>query len=104
MSALATLSDLERNAFYNLSYVNLIPDITPGTAAHNDAVALAIFQTNAVAAGDTAGLFPTMARLNHGCAGAFNAVYNWRENEGVVVVYALKLIKMGHVRLHALSK
>ena len=57
---------------------------------------LAIFETNAVAAGGSnVGLFPTMARLNHGCSGAFNSVYSWREREGVLVVHALKDIKKG---------
>jgi len=39
------------------------------------------FQTNAVAAGDGVGIFPTMARINHGCSSAFNAVYTWREKD-----------------------
>lgn len=56
---------------------------------------LAIFETNAVSAGSNVGLFPTMARLNHGCSGAFNSVYSWREREGVLVVHALKDIKKG---------
>jgi hypothetical protein len=62
-------------------------------------VALAIFQTNAVSAGEAIGLFPQMARLNHGCAGAFSAVYTWREREGVVVVHAIRYIKKGEVRV-----
>jgi hypothetical protein len=39
-----------------------------------------------------------MARLNHGCSGAFNSVYHWRDNEGVLVVHALKPIRKGQVR------
>jgi hypothetical protein len=62
---------------------------------------LAIFQTNAVAAGTNVGLFPTMARLNHGCSGAFNSVYSWREREGVLVVYALKDVNKGEELLTA---
>ncbi|KAH9969622.1 hypothetical protein BC827DRAFT_1161441, partial [Russula dissimulans] len=56
---------------------------------------MVIFRTNAVALGPNAGVFPMMARLNHGCSGAPNAVYSWREREGVLVVYALKDIKSG---------
>lgn len=67
---------------------------------HPDEVALAIFQTNAVAAGDGVGIFPRMARLNHGCSSAFNVVYTWREWEKALVVYALKNIRKGEVSYH----
>ncbi|KAL1736883.1 hypothetical protein EV714DRAFT_279392 [Schizophyllum commune] len=82
-----------RAAFFNLSYVGLPDDFDPASdaAAH----ALAIFQTNAVAAGDMVGIFPRMARLNHGCVRAFNSVYSWREREGALVVHALKPIAKG---------
>jgi len=60
-------------------------------------VALAIFQTNAVSAGDGVGIFPRMARLNHGCSRAFNSVYSYREKEGELVVHALKGIKKDEV-------
>jgi hypothetical protein len=36
-----------------------------------------------------------MARLNHGCSAAINAVYSWREDEQVLVVHALKPIPRG---------
>lgn len=65
-------------------------------------MALAIFQTNAVAAGADVGLFPRMARLNHGCSRAFNVVYSWRDQEGVLVVYALRTIKKGAVGILAI--
>lgn len=68
-----------------------------GTARYNEELALAIFQNNAVAAGETTGIFPRMARLNHGCSHAFNVVYSWRDNEGVLVVHALKPIQEGQV-------
>ena len=88
----------DRQAFWNLSYVNFPSNLSPGE--HPDEVALAIFQTNSVAAGDgVAGIFPLMARLNHGCSGAFNVVYTWREREGVLVVHALKYVKKGEVHL-----
>ncbi|KAI4519111.1 hypothetical protein K525DRAFT_226858, partial [Schizophyllum commune Loenen D] len=82
-----------RAAFFNLSYVGLPDDFDP--ASDPDAHALAIFQTNAVAAGDMVGIFPRMARLNHGCVRAFNSVYSWREREGALVVHALKPIAKG---------
>jgi len=91
---LAPLTPQQRAAFDNLSYVNynLNPDEHPG------GVALAKFETNAVAAGkDHVGIFPNMARLNHGCSSAFNVVYSWREQEQALVVYALKEVKKGQV-------
>ena len=84
-----------RAAFFNLSYVGLPDDFDP--TSDPNAHALAIFQTNAVAAGDMVGIFPRMARLNHGCVCAFNSVYSWREREGALVVHALKPIAKGEV-------
>lgn len=43
------------------------------------------------------GIFPRLARINHGCSSAFNVVYHWREHEGHVVVHALKDIPKGQV-------
>ena len=61
-------------------------------------MALAIFETNAIGADDDGtAIFPTTARLNHGCSAAFNAVYSWRPSEGALVVHALKDIKEGEV-------
>ncbi|KAJ7163272.1 hypothetical protein C8R46DRAFT_1177453 [Mycena filopes] len=82
-----------RDAFLNLSYVNFPKGVDPDT--HPEEVALAIFQTNAVAAGDGVGIFPHMARLNHGCSRAFNAVYSWRQREQQIFVYALRDIRRG---------
>lgn len=82
-----------REAFLNLSYVNFPEHLNPDN--HPDEVALAIFETNAVAAGNDVGIFPRMARLNHGCSSAFNVVYSWREREGGIVVHALKSIPKG---------
>jgi hypothetical protein len=90
--ALAKLTPAQSRALFSLSYVKAPP--SPSTAE----LALAIFETNAVAAGpNTVGLFPHMARLNHGCARSFNSVYSWREEEGVLVVHALKPIGEGEV-------
>ena len=87
---------VDRESYMNLSYVRLPKRVDPRTQPEE--VALAIFQTNAVAAGDSVGIFPRMARLNHGCAGSFNSVYSWREKEEVLVVHALKSIRQGQVR------
>ena len=98
LSTISSLSPSSRTSFYNLSYVHMPMHLTPTSPQHAEHLALAIFQTNAVATGpETTGLFPTMARLNHGCARAFNVVYSWREAEGVLVVHALKDIKEGEV-------
>jgi len=93
--SLAKLGRDEQEAFFNLSYVNLPQHLDPDE--HQDEVKLAIFQTNAVAAGDGVGIFPKMARINHGCSSAFNAVYTWREKEGTLYVHALKAIGRGEV-------
>ncbi|CAA7261438.1 unnamed protein product [Cyclocybe aegerita] len=82
-----------QQAFLNLSYVNFPQGLDPED--HPEEVALATFQTNAVSAGENVGLFPRMARINHGCSSAFNVVYNWREWEGQLVVHALKDIPKG---------
>ncbi|KAF8918868.1 hypothetical protein CPB85DRAFT_1279125, partial [Mucidula mucida] len=87
------LDDVGRAALYNLSYVKFPSHLVP--EEHPTEVGLAIIQTNAVAAGDGIGLFPRMARLNHGCSSAFNAVYSWRATEGDIVVHALKDIVKG---------
>ena len=98
LASLATLSPRQRASYYNLSYVNFPTGIPPDTDAFNEELALAIFQTNAVSAGSQGvGIFPRMARLNHGCSSAFNVIYTWRDGEGVLVVHALKPIKQGEV-------
>jgi SET domain len=89
------LSPDQNASFHDLSHVELPANLPP------EQVQLAIFQTNAVGAGSNVGLFPTMARLNHGCSGAFNSVYSWREREGVLVVHALKNINKGEELLTA---
>ncbi|KAJ3711715.1 hypothetical protein C8R42DRAFT_595407 [Lentinula raphanica] len=91
---LSLLTPYQYSQFYNLSYVNFPDDLDPETDRAE--LALAIIQTNAVAAGvGYIGVFPRMARLNHGCSSAFNVVYSWREKEKVLVVHALKDIKKG---------
>ncbi|EIW59597.1 uncharacterized protein TRAVEDRAFT_121744 [Trametes versicolor FP-101664 SS1] len=95
LAALAPLSPTQRASFYNLSYSHFPEGVQKGTARYNEELALAIFQNNAVSAGESTGIFPRMARLNHGCSHAFNVVYAWRDYEGVLVVHALKPIKEG---------
>ena len=51
------------------------------------------------AAGSDTGIFPIVARLNHGCSAAFNAVYSWRDKAGQLVVHAIKHIHAGEVHL-----
>jgi hypothetical protein len=85
----------EREAFLSLSYVNF-----PGhldAQVYPEEVALAIFKSNSVAAGENVGIFPRMARLNHGCSSAFNAVYSWRKKEEALFVFALRNISKGDV-------
>ena len=81
--------------------MNLPENLSPDSDEFSKELQLAIFETNSVAAGSSVGLFPTMARLNHGCSGAFNSVYSWREREAVLVVHALKDIKKGDELLTA---
>ncbi|KAH8114591.1 hypothetical protein DFH11DRAFT_1508453 [Phellopilus nigrolimitatus] len=94
---LSLLSPSKRNEFYSLSYVTPANDQVPASteSLSDDEVALAIFQTNAISAGENAGIFPWTARLNHGCSAAFNSVYSWRPGEGIIVVHALKSVKRG---------
>ena len=94
-SRLQALSAEDQILFLNLSYVHLPENI--GKERLPGEIALAIFQTNAVAAGSDVGIFPTMARINHGCASAFNVVYHWREEEKCLVVHALKNVRKGEV-------
>ena len=101
-SAISKLNPEQLSNFYNLSYIEPPGGFDP-EEERAPQVALAIFQTNAVSAGEAVGLFPQMARLNHGCAGAFSAVYTWREHEGVVVVHAIKSIRKGEVCAFAVS-
>ncbi|KAF8895296.1 hypothetical protein BD779DRAFT_1498662 [Infundibulicybe gibba] len=92
-TSLSHLGQASREAFFNLSYIGFPEDLEPRD--HLDRVALAIFETNAVSAGDGVGIFPRMARLNHGCSSAFNVVYSWRTEESALVVHALKDIREG---------
>ncbi|KAJ7288577.1 hypothetical protein C8J57DRAFT_1430632 [Mycena rebaudengoi] len=90
---LRNVDPASRDAFYNLSYVHFPKGLDPND--HPEEVALAIFQTNAVAAGEAVGIFPRMARLNHGCSSAFNSVYTWRQSQEALFVYALRDIRQG---------
>ncbi|KAF9013373.1 hypothetical protein BDQ17DRAFT_1488421 [Cyathus striatus] len=90
----SSLNITEQESFYGLSYVNFPEHLDP--KKHPAEVALVIFQTNAVSAGpEGVGIFPRMARLNHGCSSSFNAVYSWRKKEQELFVYALKSIPKG---------
>ena len=93
---LSRLTTYDRLRFFDLSY------FTHGNATTftEDEKTLAIFQTNAIKAGaNDVGLFPLIARLNHGCSSAFNSVYTWRDEEGVLVVHTLRPVKRWEVRL-----
>jgi len=90
---LKKLGRKEREAFLSLSYVNFPSHLDP--RVHHEEVALAIFTTNTVAAGENVGIFPRMARLNHGCSSAFNVVYSWREKEEALFIFALRNITKG---------
>lgn len=89
-SKVSALSAAGQASFYALSYAK------PNTSETH--IPFEIFQTNAISAGKAGtGLFPRTARLNHGCSKAFGAVYSWREEEGVLVVHAIRDIKKGKV-------
>ncbi|EAU85929.2 hypothetical protein CC1G_02952 [Coprinopsis cinerea okayama7 len=87
------LTENKKQAFFNLSFVGLAQNKNPEKDKKH--LALAIFETNAVSAGSSVGIFPRMARLNHGCSSAFNAVYSWRGQEGVLLIHAIKDIARG---------
>ena len=99
---LPTLSKSEHAALFNLSYVRLPPNLSKDDLDYDAQVALAITQTNGIAAGVRGvGVFPNISRMNHGCSSAFNAVYSWREREQKMVVYAIRPIKQGQEILTA---
>ncbi|KAL5501622.1 hypothetical protein ACEPAH_8882 [Sanghuangporus vaninii] len=89
---LRNLTQNQKDEYYSLSYVHPGKDLK---SLSEDDITLAIFQTNGISAGDSVGLFPRTARLNHGCSAAFNSVYSWRSREGNLVVHAIKPIKRG---------
>ena len=91
--SLAKLSGNEQEAFFNLSNVNFPQHLDPDE--HPNEVGLGIFQKNAVATGDGVGIFPTMARINHGCSSTFDGIYTWREKERTLYGHALKAIGRG---------
>ena len=99
---LQTLSGNERAALFNLSFVRPPPNLSKDDPDYDAQVALAITQTNGIAAGIRGvGVFPNISRMNHGCSSAFNAVYSWREGEQKMVVHAIKPIKQGQEILTA---
>ena len=95
-SAVEALSPSEQGVYFSLSSASARDT---SQDSRGDQRIMAIFQTNAIAAGANAAIFPTVARINHGCSASFNAVYSWRATEGALVVHALKPIKVGQVSL-----
>jgi len=82
--------------------VGLPPNLSKDDPDYDAQVALAIIETNGIAAGVRGvGVFPNVSRMNHGCSKAFNAVYSWREKERRLVVYAIRPIKQGQEILTA---
>ncbi|KAG9047191.1 hypothetical protein FS837_002834 [Tulasnella sp. UAMH 9824] len=75
LDQIANLTTAQRAKFMSLSHLPNIPE---------NHIPFSIMQTNAFAAGESMAIFPEAARLNHACAGAFNVVYNWREDEGTL--------------------
>lgn len=86
LNQIANLTESQLAKFMSLSYLPNLPE------KH---IPFSIMQTNAFAAGDSMAIFPEAARLNHACAGAFNTVYNWREEEETLYVHALRNIRAG---------
>ncbi|KAJ1307421.1 hypothetical protein OPQ81_001523 [Rhizoctonia solani] len=87
-STVAALPLTDQTTFFALSYAK--PNVSEPD------IPFEVFQTNAISAGQRGtGLFPRTARLNHGCSKAFGAVYSWRDDEGVLVVHAIKDIPKG---------
>ncbi|KIJ54846.1 hypothetical protein M422DRAFT_24744 [Sphaerobolus stellatus SS14] len=84
---LQSLNATQRDTFYEL--------YKPSKARANTSNVEAIFHANSVIVGMGSGIIPTIARINHGCASAFNSVYHYRADEEVGVVHALKPIKKG---------
>lgn len=75
---IANLTATQRERFMSLSHLPDLPE---------EQIPFSIMQTNAFAAGESMAIFPEAARLNHACAGAFNAVYNWRDQEEELCKY-----------------
>ena len=99
---LSTLSKSEQVALFDLSYVRLPPNLSEDDSDYDAQVALAITQTNGIAAGVRGvGVFPNVSRMNHGCSSAFNAVYSWREKEQKMAVYVIRPVKQGQEILTA---
>jgi len=99
---LSNLAKSEQAALFDLSYVGLPPNLSKDDPDYDAQVALAITQTNGIAAGVRGvGVFPNVSRMNHGCSSAFNAVYSWREKEQKLVVYAIRPITQGQEILTA---
>jgi hypothetical protein len=82
---LEALSEAEEASYFKLSHHASVNKGPKEIDTIQDSVILSIFQTNAIGAGPgKVGIYPRTARLNHGCVGAFNSVYSWREEEGVL--------------------
>lgn len=93
-TSLDSLSPTDQDSFFSLSSA-AVPNVAPDR--WDDQTLMGIFQTNAIAAGENAAIFAKTARINHACGASFNAVYSWRAAEGVLVVHALRPIRIGQV-------
>ncbi|KAK1220594.1 hypothetical protein PQX77_016646 [Marasmius sp. AFHP31] len=104
---LQNLTSAQSKALFSLSYTRLKTekdekvnlDTKTQTPRERYLLAEGIVTNNAVGiirdGQRTLGVFPRMARLNHGCASAYNLAYGWRAEEEELRVYALKEIKEG---------
>ncbi|KAH8817727.1 hypothetical protein DL96DRAFT_394667 [Flagelloscypha sp. PMI_526] len=94
----------QKTAYITLSYIipegDNIPN-PPNTPEDVVKIMDAVVRNNAVVLkSGWLGVFPRMTRMNHACAGGFNAMYHWREtngrvDEGELRVYAMRDIQKG---------
>ncbi|KAG8895891.1 hypothetical protein FRC01_012142, partial [Tulasnella sp. 417] len=61
----------------------------------------AIFMANSYSTHDSMAVFPKAARMNHGCAGASNVAYSWRQGERRFYLHALRDVPKGEELLSA---
>lgn len=87
----ARLSEVEKHAILELTYSVLPADLEKYNGKL-DILGL-IFRNNAYNTGDSIGLFPRIARINHSCKP--NAAYYWNEKQRRRMVYATREIEAG---------
>jgi hypothetical protein len=79
---LSNISATQREAYMALSHHATNKE---SVDQFTDDKIFSIFQTNAISTNPgEVGIFPLTARMNHACVSAFNTVFNWREEEGVL--------------------